>query len=222
MREPVNRRRAYDSPRRRQQAQATRRAILDAATSLFTERGYAATTIDGIAGRADVSSETVYATFGSKRALLSELVDVSIAGGSDAAPVLDQGWVQEMRSDPDPVRRLRILARTGRLILERRAAIDDVVRGAAAADPEIAALWESGKADRFAGQREVLRMVMGTSALRPGLDLETAADILYAIGSPETYRHLVIDRGWSGTRFEAWYGETLERLLLPDEGGGTR
>jgi hypothetical protein len=25
---------------------------------------------------------------------------------------------------------------------------------------------------------------------------------------------LVADRGWSGDRFEAWYGETLERVLL--------
>ncbi|MEO5965852.1 MAG: helix-turn-helix domain-containing protein [Candidatus Limnocylindrales bacterium] len=222
MREPVKRRRAYDSPHRRQQAEATRRAVLDAATVLFTTRGYAATTIDAIAGLANVSSETVYATFGSKRVLLSQLVDVLIAGGSDAAPVLEQSWIAEMRAEPDTASRLRILARHGRQILERRAAIDDVVRGAAAADPEIAALWESGKADRFTGQRELLRLIVGTSALRPGLDLETAADILYAIGSPETYRHLVVDRRWSGEHFEAWYAETLERLLLPGEGGATR
>jgi hypothetical protein len=33
-------------------------------------------------------------------------------------------------------------------------------------------------------------------------------------GSPETYRLLVTDRGWSGSRFEPWYGETLALLLL--------
>ncbi len=214
MGEIVNRRRAYDSPRRRQQAQATRRAILDGAASLFSERGYAATTIDGIASRANVSSETVYATFGTKRALLAELLDVSIAG-SETAPILDQAWVQEMRSEPGPESRLRILARNGRRILERRAAIDEVVSGAAAADPEIAVLWDKTKGDRFAGQRELLRIVVGTAALRPGLDLETAADILYTIGSPETYRHLVVDRGWTGARFEAWYERTLAQLLLP-------
>jgi hypothetical protein len=57
-------------------------------------------------------------------------------------------------------------------------------------------------------------MVVGTDGLRPGLDFAAAADILFAIGSPETYRHLVVDRGWSGARFERWYAETLERLLL--------
>ena len=69
-------------------------------------------------------------------------------------------------------------------------------------------------AQRFAGQRELLRIVIGSTGLREGIDLETASDILYAIGNPETYRLLVVDRGWSGAHFERWYGETLERLLL--------
>ena len=69
-------------------------------------------------------------------------------------------------------------------------------------------------AQRFAGQRELLRIVIGSTGLREGIDLETASDILYAVGSPETYRLLVVDRGWSGAHFERWYGETLERLRL--------
>jgi len=210
----VKTRRSYDSPRRREQARATRRAILEAARELFIERGYVATTIDAIAGDADVSPETVYAVFGTKRALLSELIDISIAGDGDAPPVLEQGWVQEMRDEPDPRRQLSILARNGRSILERRAPIDEVVRGAAAADPDIAALWQRGKAQRFAGQRELLRFIVGETGLREGIELETGADILYAIGSPETYLLLVADRGWSGSTFERWYEATLARLLL--------
>lgn len=210
-----------DFARRRERARATRGRVLDAARDLFIERGFVATTIDAIAERADVSSETIYATFGNKRSILAEVVDVSIAGGPIAAPVLEQAWVKELRDAPDPRRRVAILARNGRAILERRAAIDEVVRGGAAADPEVSALWERGKAQRFAGQRELLRMVVGDDGLRPGLDFAAAADILYAIGSPETYRHLVIDRGWTGARFERWYAETLECLLLAPETGST-
>ena len=92
------------------------------------------------------------------------------------------------------------------------------MRGAASADPDIAALRDLGKAQRFAGQREFLRIVVGSTGLREGMDLETAADILYTVGSPETYRLLVVDRGWSGSRFERWYGDTLERLLLAPVG----
>jgi AcrR family transcriptional regulator len=203
-----------DFARRRERARATRGRVLDAARDLFIERGFVATTIDAIAERADVSPETIYATFGNKRSILAEVVDVSVAGGPTAAPVLEQAWVMDLRDAPDRRRRLAILARNGRAILERRAAMDEVVRGAAAADPEVAALWERGKAQRFAGQRELLRLVVGDEGLRPGLDLTTAADILYAIGSPETYRHLVVDRGWTGARFERWYAETLDRLLF--------
>jgi AcrR family transcriptional regulator len=214
MPEPVKRRRVYDSPRRREQARATRQAILDAARALFTERGYVATTIDAIAATAIVSPETVFSTFGSKRSLLSQLVDLSISGGEGATPILDQAWVQEMRKEPDPRRRLKILAANGRSILERRSALDEVVRGAAAADSEMAALWERGKAQRFAGQRALVQIALGTTELRDGLDLETAAETVFSIGSPEVYRLLTLDRGWSGSRFEDWYADTLERLLL--------
>ena len=211
---PVKQSRTSEFPRRRERARATRMRVLDAARALFIERGYVATTIDAIAERADVSSETIYSTFGNKRALLSELVDVSIAGDVNATPILERDSVREMREEPNPRRRLRMLARQGRSILERRSAVDEVVRGAAAADPDIAALRDLGKVQRLAGQREFLRIVVGSTGLREGMDLETAADILYAIGSPETYRLLVVDRGWSGARFERWYGDTLERLLL--------
>jgi len=214
MPERVKPSRTPDFPRRRERARATRIRVLDAARALFLERGYVATTIDAIAERADVSSETIYSTFANKRSLLSQLVDVSIAGDVNATPILERDWVQEMREEPDPRRRLRMLAGQGRAILERRSAVDEVVRGAASADPDIAALRDLGKAQRFAGQREFLRIVVGSTGLREGLDLETAADILYAVGSPETYRLLVLDRGWSGSRFERWYGETLERLLF--------
>jgi len=162
-------------PRRSAQARRTRVRVLDAARELFIERGYVATTIIAIADRADVSPETVYARFGSKRELLAQLVDLAIAGDVDAPPLLEQDWVREMRDEPDPHRRVRILARHGRAILERRAAVDEVVRSAAAADPEIGTLWELGREQRFAGQAELLRIVLGATGLRDGLGIRMAA-----------------------------------------------
>ncbi len=214
MGERVNPDRAERFPRRAARARATRSRVLDAALELFVERGYVAATVDSIADRADVSAETIYSTFGSKRALLSQLVDVSIAGGVDAPPLLEQAWVEEMRDETDPRLRLRMLASRGRAILERRAAVDEVVRGAASADPEIAALRDRGNEERYAGQRELLRIVLGSADLRGDLDLEAATDILFAIGSPDVYRLLAVDRGWGGDRFERWYGAALQDLLL--------
>ena len=201
-------------PRRSERARRTRRRILDAARDLFVERGYVGTTIVAVADRADVSPETIYSTFGNKRALLSAVVDVTIAGSEGAGPILEQDWVGRLRTEPDPHRRMRLLAKQGRAILERRAEIDAVVRGAAASDPEVDALRRLGDAQRHAGQRQLLAIVAGPEGLRADLDPLAAADILYAIGSPETYRLLVADRGWSGKGFERWYSDTLDRLLL--------
>ncbi len=207
-------RRPYGSPRRREQARATREAVLDAAGDLFIGQGYAATTIDQIAARAMVSPETVYAAFKNKRTILSRLMDVSIAGDDAPVPILERSWVQEMRGEPDPRQRLKILARNGRLMLERWTPIYDVLRGAAAADPEIASLWELNKRQRFEGQRALLRILIEDRPLREGLSPSAATDVLFAIGSPETYRLLITDRGWSADRFERWYFDALARLLL--------
>lgn len=212
----VNRPRRYDSPRRQEGAQATRAAILDAARDLFIELGYVGTTMQAIAARARISPATVYATFTNKRSLLAALVDVSIAGDDAPVPILDRPWVQEMRDEPDLRRRVELLARNGRLMLERRAPIDEVVRAAAASDPDIAELWRAGKVQRLAGQRELLR-IAGRVGFRDGLGEGDAVDTLYAIGSPETYRLLTVDRGWSPARFERWYADNVARLLFEDQ-----
>lgn len=207
-------RRKYDSPRRREQARATRSELLDAARDLFVDSGYVTTTIEAIAARAEVSPETVYATFKNKRSLLSELIDVSMAGDDAPVPILERAWVQDLRDEPDPRRRVQILARNGRLILERVTPIYEVLRGAAAADPELASLWEMNKAQRFAGQSEMVRILRARDPFRAELTTKAAADIVFAIGSPEMFRLLVVDRGWSADRFERWYADTLIQLLL--------
>lgn len=192
----------------------TRGRVLESARVLFGDRGYVATSITSIAELADLSPETIYSTFGTKRAILAGLIDIMISGDVDAPPVLQQAWVQALRAEPDPHRRARLLAAAGRAILERRHEVDEIVRGAAAADPEIAVLRDMGDAQRLAGQRELLQIVVGNHGLREGLDFEGAVDSLYALGSPDTYRALVVDRRWTPERFESWYGDTIDRLLL--------
>jgi len=209
-------RRHYHSPRRREQAAATRRAVLDAARALFVQRGYVSTTIDAISAQARVSPETVYATFGTKRALLANLADAPVAIDDGPPPILERAWVRRLRGERDLHRRLLRLARESTATLRRRAAVDEVLRGAAAADPEIATLWDRARRGRLQGERALLEVVVGGSALPRGIDLEAATAVLHAIGSPETYRLLVADRGWTDDRYERWFGATLARLLVDD------
>jgi TetR/AcrR family transcriptional regulator, regulator of autoinduction and epiphytic fitness len=208
--------RSYASPLRREQAARTRSAVLDAARDLFLTQGYGRTTIAVIARSAGVSAETVYAGFGSKRAVLSALLDVAIAGDDEPVAILDRPWVAQIRSTPRIRARLRILARKGARMLERRAPIDALLRTAAEADPAVASIRDEAIAQRLAGQRALLRLVIADDGdrLRPGLTEAGAGDILYALGSPETWQALVVDRGWSPDAFRDWYAESLERLLL--------
>src|SRR6476469_5950292 len=119
--------RQYRSPRRAAQARATRDAVITAAQARFAEVGYAGTTVDAVASDAQVSAATVYATFGSKRALLEAAVDRAIVGDGDSLALADRRWVQELQQLDDPAERLRHLYRSLREVFERTAALDRVI-----------------------------------------------------------------------------------------------
>src|SRR5689334_12952004 len=138
MPEAVNTKRKYDSPRRREQAAATRRAILESARRLFVRQGYAATTMAAIAAEAGVALKTVYLVFETKNGVLRALWNVTLRGDDGDVPVAEQPWFRELLDEPDPERQLRRNARNSRLGKERVAAVGELIRsGAAAGDPEL-------------------------------------------------------------------------------------
>src|SRR5260221_11870574 len=125
--------------RRAEQARATRRRIAGQAQQLFLRQGYGATTLDQIAAKAGVAVQTVYFHFGNKATVLKQAVDMLAVGDDEPVPMLDRPWVQQMREEPDGRRALAIWLSNSRDIFTRLAPLLKVVRGAAGADPEIAA-----------------------------------------------------------------------------------
>src|SRR3954463_15844641 len=134
--DPVKPKRRYDSPRRREQAAATRRAILEAAQKLFEEQGYAATPMAAIASEAGVALKTVYVVFESKSGVLRALWNMLLRGDEGDAPVAERGWYREVLEEPDPERSLRLNARNSRTGKERVGAVLEVIRTAAPTDPD--------------------------------------------------------------------------------------
>ncbi|MER7900468.1 helix-turn-helix domain-containing protein [Streptomyces sp. NPDC096046] len=202
---------------RAEKARRTRQRMLDAAAGLFTERGWAGTTVEDIARSAEVGVQTVYFTFKNKRALLKELLDTAIAGDLDPVATLQRPWAREVLDAPDPATQLALQAAGARRILQRAAPVLEVVHGAAAADPEVAALWQANQEQRHTVQlrfAEALTAKTG-GALRDGHDASSAADIALAVLGPETYGLLVTGRGWSPARWERWATDALVRQLLP-------
>jgi AcrR family transcriptional regulator len=192
-----------------------RRAVLDAARTLFLERGYGATTIEAISRTSDVPQATVYRLFSSKQGILKVLVDASVAGDDEPVPVAERAPVRTLLSAADPRDRLAGLAAVSVDINTRTAPVYGVLLSAADSDRVAAALLDELTRQRQEGQGRLATSLARSGALRPGLRAQDAADVIHALASPEVYRLLVIDRGWSNDRFERWLAEALVEQLLP-------
>ena len=193
-----------------------RAAVVDAARTLFLERGYGATTIDAISALSDVPPATVYRLFSSKRGILKALLDVSIAGNDEAISMADRPLVRSLLADPDPRNMVAGFVGVAAQVNVRTAAIYRILVSAAASDPDAAMLLDELTRQRQQGQGRVARALARARALRPTLRERDAGDIIHALVSPEVYGLLVVDRGWPPERYETWLTETLvDQLLAP-------
>jgi AcrR family transcriptional regulator len=203
------------APRRDQaRTRLARSAVIDAARSLFLERGYGATTVEAISERADVPSATVYRLFSSKHGILKSLLDYSIVGDHDNVPMADRPHVQSLLDHPKPSEQLAGFVGIAARVNERVAPLYRILVSAAGADPDAAALLDDLTSQRQHGQRAIARSLARAGALRPGLRERDAADLIHALMSPEMYRLLVIDRAWKTERYERWLSDTLGEQLL--------
>src|SRR6266568_3939070 len=143
--ESDEKKRSYHSRVRQRQAEETRQRILEAARSLFESHGYA-TTLEAIAETALVSPKTVAAVFGSKRALLAEVIN------PEAFSPRVQQLIEELRATEDPSRRLSLVAQITRQAYEPLASSLELLRTAGAVAPELADLAQQVEARRRRNQ----------------------------------------------------------------------
>jgi AcrR family transcriptional regulator len=212
MAEAVKRR--YDNSRRLAQVRATRLRVIEAAKKLFIESGYPATTLESVAEAADVSLPTLYRLFGSKRALLAAVLDTSFGGDDEPIAFGDRPAVRAARSEPDPMRMLEAFGRILGELMERTSDILYVLDSAAQVDPEADELLAEIRRQRHTGQSRIVAALVERRALDPDLSPTQAADMVYALMSPEVHRILTIERGWTAQDYEDWLAYVLCRTLL--------
>lgn len=200
--------RRYHSPRRAQQAEATREAIVRAARALFARHGYQATTLQAIAQEGGVAVATIYAAFGSKAAILSALIK---SAGADADI---RALAEEVVAERDPRRQLRLAAKVMCAIMERESDIMNLLWQAGSGDPDLAAAWRQSHQQRLSRLAPLIERLAQQGALKSGLSVQEATDIEFTLSSPETHRLLRRERGWSPQRFEDWLADTSVELLL--------
>jgi AcrR family transcriptional regulator len=194
-------------------AEETQRVIVAAASRLFLEQGYNATSISRVAAEAGVAVQTIYNAVGSKRDLLSRALDFAAAGERSPVPV-PQFMRDQAEREPDPQQIIAQLVEFWRGALPRTAPVFRIIREAAAVDPEIAALERGRAAQRLRNYREAAQLLADRDALRPGMTIDCVAATIFAIGHPETYRALVLDGDWNDDVWATWLQATLEAAIL--------
>jgi TetR/AcrR family transcriptional regulator, regulator of autoinduction and epiphytic fitness len=208
-------RRTYESSRRQKRAQETRERMLEAAQRLFSERGYAETTIDAIATAADVATPTVYAAFQSKRGVLSALMRRLVSGEEGAPPLLRTAGPRAVLAETDPRRAVALFIDHLSEVQERVSSTYEVMKSAARSEADVAELLARTQAYRFSNIRTIPARLAELGALRPGLSEDDASRTIWALASPEVRQMLQIFAGWSADRYRAWLLETLAAVLFP-------
>jgi AcrR family transcriptional regulator len=205
-------RRRYHSPLRADQAEQTRRRILESAFRLFADRGYAGTTIAAVAEDAGVSPETIYLSLGDKRGLLEGAIGMAITGAEERATREDSWWttVAELPGAPE---RLDKMVEYSCRILARTRPIHAVIRGAADKEAFAAVLGRRLLHDRLTAQTERVGQYLGDD-LRPGLSVDQAGQRYCVLASPELYHLLTVELGWTTDEHRTWLTELLKTELL--------
>ena len=204
--------RPYRSPLREAQAEATRQRILEAGLALFAERGYPATSVNQIAQAAGVSTETIYASVGSKRGIIDALL-----AQVDSERVAERATAEFSARGGTPQAALTVIAEMSARFWVEHGTFVGVLRSGVG-DPEIGGAWLA----RQAARRELLRSFIAgwpAGALRADLDLDQAADVAWTLTSDPVYTLLVELRGWTVPAFTAWIRAALGRELLSEPAG---
>ena len=217
MSRPVKQRQ-YVSPLRADQARVTQRAIIEAATALFSRKGYAGVSLDAIAAAAGVSRATVFASVGGKPAILRAAFRAAFAraaGDEDSSiPFVDRPRSREVRAIRSARGHLAAYAALVTDVFAHVSGVYEAIREGSRADAEVGTLWKEINDERRRGAATIVADVSSRAALRAGVSPESAADIVWVLNDPGVFHMLVHDRGWSTEQYTAWLGRALEKELL--------
>jgi AcrR family transcriptional regulator len=217
MSRPVKRRQ-YSSPLREIQARQTSVAIVDAAITLFSEKGYVAVSLDAIAEAAGVSRATVFSSVGGKPEVLKAAFRAAFgrAAGAEGTPMplVDRPRSREVRARPTAAGYLAGYAALCTSLHSHMARVYEAIREGARGDAEVNALWVEVNAERRRGASTIVADVKARAPLRAGLDEDEAADVVWVLNDPVHFHMLVHGRGWSAKKFETWLARALESELL--------
>lgn len=205
--------RNYRSPQRREQASATRLAVLAAARDLLQDKGYAATTVADVAARAGVSVDTVYVSVGRKPELVLAVIDMVLGGTGEPVPAEERDYVLAIRNAPTARGKIEIYAAAVARLVPRTATLQEALRKAGDTDADCTATWQHLVTRRAANMRLFAADLRSTGELREDLTDNEIADLVWSTNAAE-YWLLLDQRGWTPARYEALLVDLWSRTLL--------
>ncbi|MET1019161.1 MAG: helix-turn-helix domain-containing protein [Microterricola sp.] len=210
----VKDKRKYSSAVREEQAARTRLRILDAASELFLDRGYARTTMKDIAAQADVARDTVHAIFGSKARVLTALIDLRLVPDGTVTNVTQRPDAQAIRDEIDQRKQIELFAKFITGISTELRPVFEILRTASAVEPEMAKVFQEMDRFRMNNMQTYAKWIANRGPLR--VSTRRAAEIIWALASPDVARMLCDEIGWTESQHARWLSDTLIRALLPD------
>jgi AcrR family transcriptional regulator len=218
--DPVKRR--YRSGVRAERAAATRRAVLAAARDLFADGGYERTSVADVATRAGVSVDTVYTAVGRKPELLLAVVDMVLGSSDEPVRAEQRDYVVAIRAAATARDKIEVYAAALGRLMPTVVPLLEALAQAAVTDPGCARVRDAIAERRAANMRLFAADLRGTGEVRPDLDDDAVADVVWATNSPQ-YFALLGDRGWTATAYAEHLADLWCRYLLePVDGAGAR
>ncbi len=165
------------------------------------------------------SMGSVFDSVGGKAQPMKLAYEFAIVGDDEPVPLADRPEMRAMLAEPDFGKRLAMYASLAVGIDRQLSSAWRAFEGAATSDPEAAKLYVAMVQQRRRAMQQAAQMFADAGALRPDLDIEVAADLMWFYNDPSLYDKLVRQRGWSVDRFQAWLTEALSG---PAAGEGSR
>jgi AcrR family transcriptional regulator len=185
----------------------TRTTILEAAWALLEERGTGIRIAD-IAAKAGVSRQAVYLHFRDRASLFVALGDhIDVTFGRDRLR-------SHVFGAPTGVDSLRRWVQTMSWYIAKIDSVSRILELAADSDEALSAAWKDRMTGRRGHVRRIAERIAAEGRLAEGWTVETAADLIFAVTLPGSWRVLTSVVGWSQERYAEEVTGLLERSLL--------
>lgn len=194
--------------RRKEYAEATHQAIIDAARQLFAERGYFATRVEDIAVAARVAPATVYAGFKSKFGLIQAMVDAW-----STAPSINS-TDEDVLALEDPVAIIRRVSAAARGMREEYGDLMRTLVATAPNDESVAAIMRQANVVYRNALTRISQRIADVGELREGLDVPKATDVLWLYFGYAGLFVMHDDNGWTWDEAQEWLADQAIHALL--------